>query len=237
MLNDGGAVICMDPGFYDNYFTITKSMTIDCLAGGGALNIINLTINAPSKTVRLRNIVVNAAFYFNTPQIDIQAASRVYLENILVTGTLQGAPGIIDHRAGPGVLTISNSSIVSNAGSGIVVAPASGTIGVELDNVRSADNNYGLAVGSGGRVMIKNSTFTGNTTAGIEVDPGGYVSVSGTEISFNSTGIEASGAVALTHSSINSNSTAISGATQSLGNNLIFANSINGTAPTIISGQ
>ena len=237
VLNDGGAIVCMDPGFYDNYFTVSKSLTIDCLAGGGALNAINIAIDAPGKTVRLRNLVVNAAFFFNTPQIDIQAASRVYLENVMVTGTLQGAAGLIDHRAGTGILTIVNSSFVSNSGPGIVIAPAGGTIGVELDNVRSAYNFYGIAVASGGRVMIKNSVFTGNGTAGIEADPGAFVSVSGTEVSFNSTGIIASGSVALDNARINSNSTAISGATQSLGNNLLFANSVNGTPPTIISGQ
>jgi hypothetical protein len=239
---DGGVVQCVDAGNFNiianhTNVTIDRSITINCVAGG-AISAASIVINAPSQIVTLRNVgVTGLANYTSGSTIEIIAASQVYLENIISAGNVAGASGVHDHRAGPGVLHIRNSSIIRSGGPGIVVAPASGVIGVELDNVASSYNAYGLAVGSGGRVMIKNSTFTGNTTTGIEVDPGGYVSVSGTEISFNSTGIVASGTVALTHSSINSNSTAISGATQSLGNNLIFANSADGTAPTIVSGQ
>jgi len=148
-----------------------------------------------------------------------------------------GSPAISDRRAGPAKLVISNSSIVNNPGVGILVAPASGVIGVELDHVRSAYNTYGLAVASGGRVMIKNSVFTGNSIAGIQADGGATVSVSATEVSYNSTGIGANGTVMLSNANITSNSLAINGPTQSLGNNLIFANSVDGTTPTIIAAR
>jgi parallel beta helix pectate lyase-like protein len=131
----------------------------------------------------------------------------VYLDNVQVVGQTQSNPAITDHRAGPG------------------------------DNVHSNYNSYGLAVGSGGRVMIKNSVFTGNATTGIETDGGAVVSISSSEISFNSTGIKSGGTVALRDSSINSNSVAIQGPTQSLGNDFIFGNSADGTAPTIVSGR
>jgi len=41
--------------------------------------------------------------------------------------------------------------------------------------------------------------------------------------------------VMLSNANINSNSLAINGPTQSLGNNLVFANSSDGTTPTIVS--
>jgi len=229
---DGGVVRCVDAGNF-GLTNITISVTIDCLAGGGGFNSQELTILAPGKTVILRNIAVNG-FHISFP-IDILAAASVYIENALVGGSGTGTPAIRDRRAGPGMLVIHNSSIARNLGIGILVAPSSGVIGVELDHVRSAYNTYGLAVGSGGRVMIKNSVFTGNGTAGIEADAGATVGVSSTQISFNSTGIVASGTVSLQSSSIDSNSVAISGPTQSLGNNRIFANSIDGTTPTIVS--
>ncbi|QPF81848.1 right-handed parallel beta-helix repeat-containing protein [Bradyrhizobium genosp. L] len=229
--SDGGAIQCVDAGYFGSA-TITISVVIDCVASGGGANAEAITINAPGKIVTLRNIAIDG---FGRGGIDIIAAASVYLENVLVSTSFM--PGIKDHRAGPGVLVIRNSSIVNIQGVGILVAPSSGTIGAELDNVSSAYNSYGLAVGSGGRVMIKNSVFTANTTSGIQVDGGAFVGVSSSQISFNSTGIATGGTVAVQNSSVNSNTTAISGATQSLGNNLLFANIADGTAPTIISGR
>jgi hypothetical protein len=91
-------------------------------------------------------------------------------------------------------------------------------------------------VGSGGRVTIKHSVFSGNTTAGIEADPGATIEIEETLASFNGTGILAnSGAtVSMANSGIISNSTAISGATRSYGNNRMTSNSSDGTAPTPI---
>src|SRR2546423_3610247 len=120
-------------------------------------------------------------------------------------------------------------SFVNNTGVGIVIAPASGIIGAALDNVRSANNSFGLAVGTGGRVMVKNSVFTSNTTAGIEADSGATIHVNTSLVSYNSTGVVSSGTVLLSDSAIDSNSTAISGAARSSGNNRIFANSSDGT--------
>jgi len=204
---DGGTVQCLDAGFFQSV-TITISVTIDCFAGG-ASNTQRVVINAPGKTVILRNIGINALNNTFSP-IAIQAAANVYIENALVGGS--AGPAIRDQRAGPGKLVISNSSIVSNPGVGILVAPSSGIIGVELDNVHSNYNLYGLYVATGGRVMIKNSVFTGNSTAGIQADAGAVVTVNSTQLSFNSIGVSAaaSATVTLNSSSIDSNSTAIS---------------------------
>ena len=51
-------------------------------------------------------------------------------------------------------------------------------------------------------------------------------------ISHNGTGIVAQGTIAISNSDINSNTTAISGAARTYGNNRIFANSSDGTPPT-----
>jgi hypothetical protein len=229
---DGGSIRCANPGDFQAV-TITISVTIDCLAGGGSTNSGGIQIIAPGKTVVLRNIAVDALHAGGTT-IAIQSATNVFIENALIGGA---ATGLSDRRFGPGMLVIRNSSIVGNTGVGIQIAPNGGAIGVELDNVNSAYNRYGLAVGNGGRVMIKNSTFTGNSTAGIAADPGAIVGVTATELSFNGIGVVASGTVTLSNSSISSNSTAISGPTRSLGNNLIFANPAEGTTPTIVSAR
>src|SRR5437763_15299912 len=79
---DGGIILCVDAGYFGD-FTITKSITIDCLAGGGGVNTASLAINAPGKTVRLRNLAVNGAGLEGT-SVDIIAASQAYLENVIV---------------------------------------------------------------------------------------------------------------------------------------------------------
>ena len=109
---DGYTISCVDAGFFGSA-TVTKSITIDCLAGGGDANFQGITINAPGKTVRLRNIGMNV-LGLNGPVIEIRAASSVYIESVFATLAGSGFPGIYDHRAGPGTLTISNSSFVNN---------------------------------------------------------------------------------------------------------------------------
>src|SRR5205085_6753552 len=108
------------------------------------------------------------------------------------------------------------------------------TLSAVLDNVRVSDSNYGLAVGAGGRVMIKRSVFSGNSVAGIEADPSAVVAINDTLISGNTTGIFAAGnsAIVISNSDIASNNTGISGTTRTFGNNRIFANTSDGPLPS-----
>jgi hypothetical protein len=230
--NDGGSITCVNPAFYFN-IQITKSLTIDCLAGGGGVNSTQLEINAPGKTVKLRNLALNAVngLGLGATILNIVAAASVHLENVLVTGS--ATLGLYDHRAGPAKLTISDSSIVANAGAGIVIAPSSSIIGAVLDNVRSNDNAFGLAVGIGGRVMIKRSVFSWNGVTGIHADAGAVIGINDTLVSHNENGIvgNSGSSIALSNSDIESNTTGISGTARSFGNNRLFANSSDGTAP------
>ena len=201
-------------------------------------NAQTFQINAPGKTVTLRHVPAdNAHFGGGIAPIEIVAASQVYIEDVMIARSSGAAPGIHDHRAGPAVLAVKNASIVYNAGPGIVIAPASGIIGVDLENVTSAYNTFGLAVGTGGRVTIKNSFFTNNSVAGIESDGGTFLNINGSQVAFNETGVLSHGSTTLNQTQILSNTTAINGVTQSFGNNQIVGNSTDGTAPTIISSQ
>ncbi len=232
VLSDGGTIVCMNAAYY-SAFSITKSLTIDCRAGGGAFDTQGIFINAPGKTVRLRNLSVNGLLLSLTEVISIAAADTVELTNVFVAGSVNF--GIKDTRAGPGMLVITDSFVQDNNGPGIVIAPSSGTIAAVLDNVRTTHNSYGLAVGVGGRVMINRSVFSGNSI-GIEADSGAIIAIDGTLVSNSGTGVVGNSNVTISNSSINSNNTAISGAVRTYGNNRIAANLSDGTPMIPVGG-
>ena len=134
-------------------------------------------------------------------------------------------------------MIITNFLVNLNFGSGILILPGAGSsLAVVLDNVTSAGNTYGVAAAAGARIMIKRSGISGNSTAGVEADPGSFIGINDTLVSHNGTGIIANGgsSVAISNSDINSSTTAFSGPTVSYGNNRVFANGTVGTPPTPI---
>jgi hypothetical protein len=240
-----GIINCIDSGAYGTV-TITKSITIDCHdVFASILNasppdqpgtttgvIINVGTDPkdPLRTVRLRNIDISGSGSGNVG-ISILSAAAVILEDLEVTGNVKD--GISDKRAeaAGSVLTIKNSVVANNSGSGI--SATAQTNNVTLDNVQSLKNAYGLALGKTNTATIARSVFSNNTTAGIETDPGGQLMLDSSLVSFNTTGIASNGgAVAFTNSEIAFNATAITGATTSFGNSRIFGNGAAGVAPT-----
>jgi hypothetical protein len=238
----GDTIICLSPPA-PAALLIDKSLTIDCsgapvsFAGGSFKTTSDgftarVVINVPSGVVRLRGFTVDAA---GTDRgIDIQAAAAIYIENSIVSNSAK--QGIIDRRTGGQTkLFIKDTAISDNTGAGIVAVSAAVGITV-LDNVTSEKNAYGIAVGAGNNVAITNSVFSGNSAVGIEGDPGAQILVSNSLISHNSKGVESNSSVRLFSNDISFNSTAITGASGSLGLNRFSGNSAFGTAPTSIAG-
>jgi hypothetical protein len=233
-----GIIDCIDAGGYGTV-TITRSMTIDCheslgsiLAQDSAGIVINIPMGDPKdplRTVRIRNVDISGAG-FGGQGIAILSAAAVILEDMSITGLTKF--GIADTRAEAGSLLVVKNSIVANiAGTGITPA-ASQTNNVVLDNVHSVKNSFGLAIAKGNSVTVNRSVFAGNSTAGIQVDPGGLMSADNSIVSSNATGLITSGGpVTIANTDITFNGTGISGATTSFGNNRIFGNAAAGTAP------
>ena len=69
--------------------------------------------------------------------------------------------------------------------------PTSGFVDAVLDNVNSTFNGFGLAVGTGNKVMVTRSIFSGNVTVGVDVGNGASAMVDGSTISNNPIGIQA----------------------------------------------
>jgi hypothetical protein len=237
-----GIINCIDSGAY-GAVTITKSITIDChdvfasiLNGNDQSSftgvIINIPVGAPKdpwRTVRLRNIDISGAGY-GTVGISILAGAAVILEDIEVTGNIK--QGINDARTdGNTMLTIRNSVVANNAGTGISAGAQMNTL--VLDNVQSNKNAYGLALAKTNTATSTRSVFSNNATAGVEADSGGQLMLDSSMVTYNGTGISANGgAVGFTDSNIAFNATAITGATTSFGNSRIFGNGAAGVAPS-----
>jgi hypothetical protein len=216
--------------------TITRSITIDCretlasiLVGDTPDIIINLPVGDPKdplRTVRLRNIVIAGAGQ-GSQGISILSAAAVILEDLSIAGLSK--QGISDTRTEGGtVLVVKGTTIANNGGAG--VAAAASPSGIVLDNVHSDKN---VAVAKGNNVTVNRSVFSGNAIAGIEADSGAQLTVDNSVVSHNTTGVTTGGGtIALSNSDIVFNSTGITGATTSFGNNRIFGNSVAGMAPT-----
>ena len=257
-----GEINCLDPGGF-GAVTIIKSITIDChevfasILNSGT-NGINIPFNSFAatdvrKTVRLRNLNING---IATGLLGIRitggspiTGGTVVIEDCLIDGNFAGnSSGLFDERTAGGQLFISNTTVRNTGFNGIRIMPGAGSVaGARIDAV--FDNlrleNVGLGVGAVNnvRLTINRSVIAGNSNAGIVA--GGAlapteVNASNNVISSNATGVLNQGGtvtIRLANNDITLNGTAISGATQSYGNNRLLGNTAAGTAPTPISQQ
>ncbi len=228
----GGEINCLDPGGFGGV-TITKSITLDCHEVYGSVLVSGtngITINAANGAVTLRNLNIDGVGT-GLKGVSILAAAKVSIEDVTVFGFTQ--QGIVDGRTGNGnLLFIRNTTVRNNGGAG-VGAGAGATSTTLLEHVHSIGNAYGVAVATGNNVTVNRSVMSGNATSGVEADSGGQVFVNNTEIGQNGTGVTAGGTILLANSDVVFNTTAITGATTSFGNNRIFGNGSVGTTPTL----
>ena len=258
-----GEINCLDPGGY-GAVTITKSITLDCRGTYGSIlntgtNGINIpydSFSSPGEsryTVRIRGLSINGADTGLTGiRIlggSVHPGGTVIVEDVVIDGNFGGVGrGISDERIGGGELFVSNTTIRNTAAIGIAIAgPASPVatqrIDAVLQNVRVQNSGFGFGISSGGMVLIDNSTFTGNTNAGIYgngVTNLCQVNINNSAISNNGTGVQSIAGgpgvtIRLSNNDIAFNGTAITGATQSFSNNRIAGNTAPGTAPTQIT--
>jgi hypothetical protein len=241
----GGEIDCLDSGDFESQVQITMSVTIDChgmVAATFNSNTGNgIEIDAPGAIVVLRGLnlnSVNTAGAGTNTGVRIVAAATVHIEDCAIS---EFKKGIADLRTtGLTKLFVKNTVVRSNNvnanATGILLAAAPKN-SVVIENVQMLDNNgYGIAVATGNNAVISRSVISGNGIAGIEADPGATVIVDNTEITHNvSYGIFALGTVALANSDISFNTSSISGATTSYGNNRLLGNG-GGTMPTPAGG-
>jgi hypothetical protein len=236
-----GEINCAGPDDYatGDTLSITISVTIDCHGTLGSVLVGGLVdgivINAPGAVVTLRNLNLDGLGGYGVNGINILAAATVSIEDCVVANF--GQRGILDERSAGGFLFIKNTIVRNNAGAGIVVASSGSDNQAILDNVRSVGNTYGVAVAAANKVVVSRSVMSHNSSAGVEANAGGTLSVDNTEITANGVGVEANGGIVLANSDVQFNKTGISGTAVSYGNNRIAGNSSAGTTPTVVPQQ
>jgi hypothetical protein len=131
-----------------------------------------------------------------------------------------------------GKLLIRNSVIRNNTGAGVSVAGAA-TNNASIENVHSINNAFGVSTATGNNVSIARSVFAGNTSAGVEADGGAQLGLDNSLVSGNAVGLQNAGTMSVSNTEVSFNSSGAAGAWTSFGNNRIFGNTAPGTAPTV----
>ena len=162
-----GEINCLDPAGY-GAVTITKSITIDCEDTQGSILasltngvIINITAATDTKkAVKLRGLSINGTGN-GINGARIIAASLVVFENMVIDGFTQN--GISVENTGDIRVMVNNTSIRSNAGSGINGLPA-GNADIMVANSFLNGNGTGISAGANSLFRLSGNTITHNTT-------------------------------------------------------------------------
>jgi hypothetical protein len=229
----GGYINVLDPGGF-GALTITKSLTVDgggtmagMLTGGG--NGIN--INGAGITVTLRNLSIES-----TPTspgnhgINVIQADEVHIENVVINGFANEAIHFAPSGGGSGY--VSDTTVLNNAGGGVVVSSGRMTI----SNLHAESNGNGVMV-NGTAIATVRDSYAGGGGAGFGAVTGGAaLNLENCVATHNQFGIYVAGGAAarVSNTMINSNvGTGLfndgSSFMISLQGNTVIANPVNGT--------
>jgi hypothetical protein len=239
-----GEIDALDSGGF-GAVTITKAITIDgdsnlagILAAGTTGVIINITATSGSNVVELRNLSINGAST-GTNGIRILstvAGSTVFVERCVIFGFRAGnGRGISDERTVSGHLSVADTLIKNNTGSGVVVIGAGGAT-ADFNNVQSIKNNLAgfVASGSNRQMVARNCVATKNGLAGFFAESSAKQDIIDSLTAYNVDGIQSNGAgteVRVSRTTITRNTTnglnLAGGTILSYGTNEISANAGN----------
>lgn len=262
----GGEISVLDPGGFGTV-TITKSITID--GNGVVASILNagvsgVTVNADANAVViLRNIEINGSAGVSPGSNGIKfiAGKELHLDNVKIQNNLAATPngnGVAFLPSAASKLFVTNCVFNSNGSwaagalsSGILVRPVlpGGSAQVTVEGTTFAGNLQGMRVETGGVVIVKNSSSTGNLLHGFwaisGVAPGAIISLDNVSVAHNtSSGVRAEGAntlIRMSNTSVFNNLVGLArpGAGQiiSYQNNRISDNGTNGTPSSTVAQQ
>jgi len=248
-------ITVLDPGGY-GAVTIIKSITID--GGGNLASILAAGTNGVNINAGINDVVVLRGLWIDGAGtgrygVNIQKARTVHIEDTTIQRFRAAAPNpgqgihvalsaVEDSPARNTEVFVSNSVIHNNLDAGIyATAPATVPVTVSVVDSRLLNNGSGADIRSNASLTIRESTVTGNTAAGIQVQPDtglSDVNADRTLLAFNGTGVQSGGnaraaTVRLSNSTVANNVTGIAKQNPAVvltaGNNRIVANDTNGT--------
>src|SRR3954451_20416536 len=216
----GGEINVLDPGGFGGV-TITKSITISSegFEAGVLVSGTNaIIINALSTdVVVLRGLDIEGLGTGLDGIKVLGSLAALHVEKCTINA-FRGTNG-----SGIEVATASGTTQVfikgtivrdsgHNAGGGIFINPAGGTVKASLDNVRMENNIFGLKnQGTTSTVSVKNSVAAGNSNAGFSVvNAGAVMNIEHSVAANNLTGIVCSnGTLRVGNTSFSGNGTAV----------------------------
>lgn len=241
-----GEINCLDPGGYGTV-SITKSITIDCLttlgstlasSTTGVIVNIPVSVNDPTRSVRLRGIVINgtgaSGAVGTRTGIDgiriLQATSVFVEESVIAEFSQQG----IEVAASAAVNLVLNDVTIRNTNvAGITLATSAGQVVASFNNVRINGTPIGLSAANRVRASIRN-VMLGHNTTGIQTSGvDNIVNADNIMVSFATTGVQSSAGstVRLSNSVITQNLTGLNpngGSIISMSGNSVTGNTADG---------
>jgi hypothetical protein len=193
----GGEIDALDPAGY-GALTITKAITID--GGGGQVASVlvagtnGIVVQAgPNDVVILRNLRFNG-ISSGLNGIRFLSGKDLNVENCYIFGFTQNGIDIALNQATPASVHVIDSVLKNNGGVGIRAANAvAPNVQVGIDNTKVILDTIGIEANTNSRVVINRSLAENASTDGIKASANtGQVTVSFTDVSFNTNGITAS---------------------------------------------
>jgi hypothetical protein len=238
----GGEIDALDQGGY-GAVTITKAITID--GGGTFASILVSGTNAivvqaaASDVVNLRNLSING-IGSGLDGIRFLAGQTLNIQNVVIFNfTGDGIDASLTTSGDLNVENVSISDCTGAGGTGIRTAAAAPPLGVELSQVRVQNCTFGVFVGNGVVLSVRDSDLSLND-AGLAVSSANaQANVDNVRFASNGFGINASaGLVRIMKSTFFSNSIGINpagGSICSTGDSRFAGNGSNGV-PSANSG-
>jgi len=199
-----GEIDCLDPGGF-GALTITKSITIDCSATLGSIlasgtNAININVavsaNDPTRTVVLRGVTLNGTGSSGTVGtrtglvgINITQAAAVSVEQTVINDFVT-AGVLVNATAGVNLL-LSDVAIRNITNQGVRLTTTAGQVVAQLDNVRVYTTLTGVETTNRGRVGLRNSFFSHNTSGVITNGSDNQINAQNIFVTFGSVGLRA----------------------------------------------
>jgi len=240
----GGEIDALDPAGYGTV-NITKNMTIDGGGGEGgqvaailSANTSGIIVNGAGITVNLRNFSINGAGT-GTTGIRIINSTHVNIHNLSISGS---SKAVTIEQATATAVNIEDTKMFNHTGSAVVVSPGGTNITLRMTNCSVTNNGTTAATADGlfvqnALAIVRNSNFSQNQLAGVEVGAGGNVFIDNSDLSFNTfegVRIGGGGTVRLSRSTMTGNNNGatnvISGSLFTFGDNYLGGNPVNNGA-------